>query len=110
MTEKSPQIHIEVLPAATPSINALGKLDQGAGYVSGGNAGLLRSIAEIDANELTSGVENICGALAQAMSKAAPKSWSIEFGLGFTANGGIPILLSGQANVALKITLNWNKS
>jgi hypothetical protein len=109
MTENRQKIHVEIMPDATPPGGALGKLDPGAGYVSGGAGGWLRPVSAIDTDELKRGIEQICAALTQAMRAAAPEAWTVEFGLGFKASGGVPILLSGESNVALKITLSWKK-
>lgn len=102
-------IQVEVSMPAVRESSALEKLDDGASYVAGGIPSWLRPVATIAPEELERGISNLCSTLMQALQKAAPDAWSVEFNLGFKAAGGVPVLLSGEGNAALKVTLSWKK-
>ena len=106
-------VHVETLPLITTAPAPAGarhQLGDGATYVSGTAAGMLaRPVEEIGSAELQGSLARICGAIGSAMREASPDAWSVEFSLGFKAGAKVPVLLSGEANAALKITLNWKK-
>ncbi len=105
-------IEVEVIDIAIPlPADARGRLGAGATYTSGGEATVLSgSIERIAASDIRRGIESICDAVSGALIKAGPDSWSVELNLGFKANAKVPVLMSGEANAALKVTLNWKKS
>ncbi len=48
--------------------------------------------------------------VAQSLRKAAPAEWTLEFNIGFKGKTTpIPILLSSEANAAIKLTAKWKQ-
>jgi hypothetical protein len=113
-TSAQHSISVEVTEVSNAS-GALDRLDRGATYTSQGsaNAGqrdISRQIADISVKDLQQGIETVCAAVTAAMSKVSPDSCSAEFSLGFKAGMKVPVLLSGEANAALKVTLSWKRN
>ena len=104
-------IEVEIINIGSPiRADARGRLDPGATFVSGGGDTITHSIERIAASDIQRGIESICSAVGSALIGAAPDSWSVELNLGFKANAKVPVLMSGEANAALKVTMNWKKS
>ena len=59
---------------------------------------------------LKSTISTLAEDMAHALDKAAPSEWSLEFSIGFKGTASaIPVLVSSEANAALKLTLKWKK-
>lgn len=114
VTASQNRISVEVLEDSNAS-GALGRLESGAAYASqgatnNGQRAISKQIADISAKDLQQGIETVCAAITAAMSKASPDSCSAEFSLGFKAGMKVPVLMSGEANAALKVTLSWKRN
>ena len=110
---KDDQALIEVeIVSASPSNAALQRLgSREVEFANNGGSAVVREFGNISPDDLSCGIENVCAAVKKAMERTAPESCDVEFSLGFKAGAKIPVLLSGEANAALKVTLRWkNKS
>jgi Trypsin-co-occurring domain 1 len=47
--------------------------------------------------------------LGDVFTKGGPDSGSVEFGLTFEAETGVPILAKGKVGASITVTLNWGK-
>jgi hypothetical protein len=113
-TPALPNITVEVNEGVNASA-ALARLEPGASYTSQGDAvpgqrAVVKQIADVSAVDLQQGIESICAVITAAMTKVAPDSCSAEFSLGFKAGLKVPVLMSGEANAALKVTLSWKRT
>lgn len=58
-------------------------------------------------------VRNTITALAtvvhDALSKARPDEWTLEINIGFNGKAGIPFVVEGGANGAVKVSAKWKK-
>jgi hypothetical protein len=70
---------------------------------------LTSSIEGIEESALRNSIEKICSALSLALEKSTPDAWAVEINLGFKAGLKVPILMSGEANAALKVSMSWKK-
>lgn len=89
---------------------ALGRL--GPGVEPMGNDGgaprlRLREFATMDLQDIQSGIASVCDAVLAAMRQVKPQSCDVEVALGFKAGAKVPVIVSGEANASLKITLHW---
>ena len=55
-------------------------------------------------------ISQITEQVKEALSAHQPEEWGVEFNIGFKAKGGIPVIASGEANAALKVTAKWKKT
>lgn len=102
---------VEVLDVGRSRSPAQRKLDSaGSELVSGESTRALAQISSIDANELKQGITSICATVTSAIESIAPDTCSVELNIGFKAGVKIPVLMSGEANAALKVTLGWKKT
>lgn len=103
-------IEVEVVRIGAAHGDARDRLDAGATPVSQGDGSAIdHSIDRIAASDIQRGIESICKAVGGALVAAAPDSWTVELNLGFKAGAKVPVLMSGEANAALKVTMNWKK-
>jgi hypothetical protein len=105
-------IYFESIPSGVRTGNvALHKLDPGATAVSGSSAvsATTQELSAISDQELRRGLQSICSTVVSAMSEISPDSWAVELNIGFKASAKVPILMAGEANASMKITLNWRK-
>ncbi len=59
---------------------------------------------------LRSSIDALAGDVAEALKKAAPNEWSLEFSMGFKGKAHpIPVLVSGEGNASLKVTAKWRR-
>jgi hypothetical protein len=107
---------VEAVPvvASPRPAGALDRLEPGAQYVHQGGAPaaqreVVRQVSDVSVEELQQGIETICAAVSAAMAKLSPDNASAEFSLGFKAGLKVPVLMSGEANAALKVTLSWKR-
>lgn len=106
-------LQVEVVNSASAVVSdARAKLDPGAEFVHGGVTGgpMLRQVIDVDSEQLARGISDISAVIGKAMQEASPDAWSVEFNVGFKAGLKVPVLLSGEANAALKVTLNWKNA
>lgn len=107
-------LSVEVSVDARPFSGSLSRLEGGASLVSHGDGGatdmLLRQVAEVPSEILQQGLVAVAQAVSGAMEKIAPDSATVEFSLGFKAGAKVPVLMSGEANSALKVTLSWKRA
>jgi hypothetical protein len=101
-------VPVELYTAPAPK-DGRSKLDPGAGLIAGGSQAIqaYSQIVDIPSEDIKRGIESICSVLASALERVTPESYSVEFSLGFKAGIKVPVLISSEANAALKITMNW---
>jgi hypothetical protein len=113
MTESLAIIQVEVLdPVNARAVgNAQSKLGPKVEYVAGSTLATVANTAVegIEASDIRRGIEAISSAVSMALENAAPETWTVELNLGFKAGLKVPVLMSGEANAALKVTMNWKK-
>jgi Trypsin-co-occurring domain 1 len=111
MTSSTDGITVEVLAPGERS-GALGRLEPGGEYMSSERESSVsvRSLAEVSNADLQRGIESVCSAVTAALAKSAPDSCDVEFSLGFKAGAKVPILMAGEANGSLKVTLRWKRA
>ena len=112
-TSMPKSLQVEVIsPVGDTVFNARRRLDPGSEYVHGEvlTNPILRQVIDIDSEQLAHGISDISAVIGKAMEKATPDTWSVEFNIGFKAGLKVPVLLSGEANAALKVTLSWKSS
>lgn len=108
-------IAIEVVEIHSAQVSARGssaleRLNPGAQAVSGqAPTEVLDLVTSIGSDELERGLALICRTVTSALRSASPDTCSVELNIGFKANAKVPILMSGEANAALKVTLGWKK-
>ena len=95
-TKKRDFVLIEVIPQGAP-IDALG------------GTTAVRQIAELGMDELQQHLGSVSRMVVNAMKAAQPDSCTVEFSLGVKGGSKIPIILSGEASAALKVSLTWKK-
>lgn len=66
-------------------------------------------IAEMALEDLQGRLESVSRAVIAAMKSVQPESCTVEFNLGIKGTSKIPIILSGEASAAFKVTLTWKK-
>lgn len=111
MATSSTIIHVELVGTENAAArSARSKLDPGAEYISGGFLAASREVESIDTAAVQSGIAAICSAVGAGLQNAGPDSWAVEINLGFKAGLKLPVLMSGEANAALKVTMNWTKT
>ena len=103
-------IHVEVVGRAGAGREALKNLGSGEREFVSADVNALGQVVEIGGDEFAQGLQVIASSIRAAMDKAAPDSWSVELNVGFKAGVKVPILMSGEANAALKVTLNWKRA
>lgn len=59
------------------------------------------------AAQIESTLHGLLTPIAQALAKAEPKEWAVELSLGFKGGAGIPFVVNGEANGAVKVTAKW---
>jgi hypothetical protein len=92
----------------TSGSTPLDRLDDGATAISGGTTSLSKVI-DLDADELSRDLETVTHAVTNAMGHATVDAWAVELSIGFKAGVKVPVLMSGEANAAIKVTLSWKK-
>lgn len=103
-------IEVELsVPDSRPA-GAVGRM--GAGVEPIGNDGgagrlRLREFATMDLQDIQAGIATVCDAVLAAMRQVKPQSCDVEVALGFKAGAKVPVIVSGEANASLKITLHW---
>lgn len=59
---------------------------------------------------LKTGLKDIAEMVKDAISASAPAAWKLEVNIGFKGKTSpIPIVLSGEANAALKLQIEWKR-
>jgi hypothetical protein len=109
MTADGSSIEVEVVSSgalAGPHRRGSGNAE----FAAEAAAMTVREFAQISSDDLRDGIVNVCAAVLKAMEQAAPESCDIEFSMGFKAGVKIPVLVSGEANAALKVTLRWKRA
>lgn len=111
METSAGEITVEILVPPERG-GALGRLEHGSEYSSSEREQLVsvRSLAEVSNANLQRGIESVCSAVTAALVKAAPESCDVEFSLGFKAGAKVPVLMAGEANGSLKVTLRWKRA
>jgi hypothetical protein len=102
-------IRVEVVGEKPSPTDAVGRLDSGTSPIGGGR-GTATEVVTLAVDDVAKGLQSISTAVVTAMERIAPDSWSVELNVGFKAGSGVPVLMSGEANAALKVTLNWKRS
>jgi hypothetical protein len=103
------QIYVEAVGTQHDLRNAKDELGDGAEYMHGGLASAQSTIATFDPVLFREGVATVCAAVSEALKDVSPESWSVEINLGFKAGLKVPVLISGEANAALKVVMNWKR-
>ena len=97
-------------------------------YVEMDEADLPKSVTSATADDLPEGAEPVrakgraknaieilkgmlvgtANALHEGIKKTKPDEWNLEMNIGFKGKvNPIPVILSGESNVAMKVTLKW---
>jgi hypothetical protein len=86
----------------------LGRLPEGATLTAqhGGPANFVESSPE----EVTALLQRVASAVNEGLRQVRPDDWSVEFGLSFKGNAGIPVIAAGEATTNLKVTMTWRKT
>jgi hypothetical protein len=108
MSDGNSRILIETFQPPGPAANpAVEKLEPGSTPV-GGFSRLARTYEEVSSLDIQNAIASVGNAVMTAMRKLNPQECEVEFHIGFTAGGGVPILASGEAHGSLKVSLKWS--
>lgn len=78
---------------------------------AGVRAGIAASpqLAKLGLDQLEQQLGSVSRTMVNAMKLAQPDSCTVEFSLGVKGGSKIPIILSGEASAAFKVSLTWKK-
>jgi hypothetical protein len=66
-------------------------------------------IVELAAEDIREHLEAVSRPVVAAMRAVQPDSCTVEFSLGIKGTTKVPVVLSGEANAAFKVSLTWKK-
>ena len=92
---------VEVSPAPAPPAAAGPGLPSYAEYTSVSDK--VRSTGEAIRETIAALAETV----QQGLSHLQPDEWKLEVNLGFKGQTGIPFIVGGEANGAVKVTATW---
>ena len=99
-------IFVPVIIESAKRSPVLDKLPEGARLISGGSLASVFYEA-YSSKDVQMAIERISLAINAGLSKASPQSCTVELNLGFKAGVKVPVIMSGEANSGIKITLSW---
>jgi hypothetical protein len=90
---------VEEIPAEAPD-----------GRVAGGSAQVVKNIARLE--EVGAVVADLCRTLSvatmEALGAVKPDEMTLEFGVKFAGEGGVPCLTKVSGEATLKVTAKWD--
>lgn len=89
--------------------SALDLLEGDATQISRPIDAVAKQYAAIPLEQIRSSIIATGQTALAAIEALSPQACQVEFSLGFKAGAGLPVLVSGEANGALKVTLKWSK-
>ncbi len=100
-------IYVEMEEADLPeSIQGEQADDLPEGAEETSTAGKVYDAMQLLKNTLSSAAETV----HEGIQKAEPDEWTMELNIGFKGKANpVPVILSGESNVAIKVTAKWFK-
>lgn len=77
------------------------RLQYGGGNVIKGSDEKLEAVSDL--------AHKAAEKLSSLFTGAGPDSGSVEFGMTFEAESGVPVLAKGKVGASITVTLNWEK-